>query len=100
MRHKPKCESPGVPGRGFQKNTQLNQTGNQYKPLATEPGATSLEAWIRRLGVEIEIAMKHGRRDAACTFMLMMYAAIRARSPLQQHRRHMVIDAAIFGGPQ
>lgn len=82
---------------GLGSHSESNQTENEYSMLATAPAATSLEVWIKRLGVEIEISMKHGQRSRARRFMGVMYAAIRARSPALQHRRFMEIDAAICG---
>ena len=94
MRHQRK-ESQSLAGLGT--HSKSNQTENEYSMLATAPGATSLEVWIKRLGVEVEISMKHGHRSRAHRFMQVMYAAIRARSQSQQNRRFMEIDAAIWG---
>ena len=95
MRHK--RGSAFTSGQGREAQSKSNVSGNDYSSLGTKPAATSHETWIRRLGVEIEISMKHGRRSQACQFLQVMQAAIRARSPAQQHARYLAIDQAIWG---
>lgn len=89
---KRKCERPGVPVQGVQENTQVNETEIQSASLGT-----GIDAWIRDLGQELIAAYQAGNRALATEFKAAMYAAIRMRSPEQQHRRHMDIDARIWG---
>jgi len=85
------------PRQDLEAQSKSNVSGNDYASLGTKPAATSHETWIRRLGVESEVSMKHGNRDRAYRFMQVMYCAIRARSAAQQHLRHMQIDQEIWG---
>ncbi len=91
MRH----QRGGAPNSltGVGSHNKTFQTGNEYHIPGTD--SSSFDSWIRRLGQELILAYQGGDRETACRCQSSMFMAIRLRSPAQQHRRSMEIDAAI-----